>query len=140
MNRQTFELLILGSSSAAPTSYRNPSAQLLNISERFFLIDCGEATQIQLRKFKAKFQKIDHIFISHLHGDHFFGLPGFLSSMHLLGRKQELNIYCPNELKDIIDKINTVSDTRLNYPIKWHFTQNKGLNLLFEDDKVQVFS
>ena len=74
MSSQAFDLLILGSSSASPTSERNPSAQLLNISERYFLIDCGEATQIQLRRFKAKFQAIDHIFISHLHGDHFFGL------------------------------------------------------------------
>src|SRR3954466_14669810 len=103
MNHQTFELLILGSSSASPTSERNASAQLLNIAERHFLIDCGEATQIQLRRFKAKFQKVDHIFISHLHGDHFFGLPGYLSSMHLLGRQQELTIYCPKELKSIID-------------------------------------
>ena len=140
MQKQKFELLILGSSSAAPTTLRNPSAQLLNIAERFFLIDCGEATQIQLRKYKTKFQKIDHIFISHLHGDHFFGLPGFLASMHLLGRKQELNIYGPPELKDIIDKINFISDTRLNYSIVWHSTVNKTLSLLFEDDKVQVFS
>src|SRR6478672_10745011 len=116
MSRQTFELLVLGCSSASPTSERNPSAQLLNIAERHFLIDCGEATQIQLRRFKAKFQSIDHFFISHLHGDHFFGLPGLLSSMHLLGRKQELNIYCPKELKEIIDVINSVSDTRLTYP------------------------
>jgi ribonuclease Z len=140
MNRQTFELLILGSSAASPTSHRNPSSQLLNISERYFLIDCGEATQIQLRRFKAKFQAIDHIFISHLHGDHFFGLPGLLSSMHLLGRKQELNIYCPKELKDLVDLINKVSETTLNYTINWKFTSNDGLNLLFEDDKVEVYS
>lgn len=140
MQRQSFDLLVLGSSSAAPTTLRNPSAQLLNIAERFFLIDCGEATQIQLRKYKTKFQKIDHIFISHLHGDHFLGLPGFLSSMHLLGRKQEINIYCPKELKDIIDKINAVSETRMNYGIKWHFTKNDGLNKLFEDEKVEVYS
>ncbi|MBL7917000.1 MAG: ribonuclease Z [Bacteroidia bacterium] len=140
MSSQTFELTILGSSSASPTSERNQSAQLLNISERFFLIDCGEATQIQLRKFKAKFQRIDHILISHLHGDHFFGLPGLLGSMHLLGRQQEINIYCPKELKVIIDSIHKISDTRLNYPIKWHFTNDDGLNLLFEDDKVEVYS
>lgn len=140
MQRQSFELLILGSSSAAPTTHRNPSAQLLNIAERFFLIDCGEATQIQLRKYKAKFQKIDHIFISHLHGDHFFGLPGLLSSMHLLGRKQEMTIYAPEALKGIIDLLNTVSETRMSYPVKWHFTQNDKKRLLFEDDKVQVFS
>lgn len=140
MQRQTFELLILGSSSAAPTSYRNPSAQLLNIAERFFLIDCGEATQIQLRKFKTKFQKIDHIFISHLHGDHFLGLPGLLSSMHLLGRKQGITIYAPEALKEIIDKINSVSETRMSYEVKWHFTKDDKLNLLFEDEKTQVFS
>ena len=138
MQRQSFDLLILGSSSAAPTTKRNPSAQLLNVAERFFLIDCGEATQIQLRKYKTKFQKIDHIFISHLHGDHFLGLPGFLASMHLLGRKQELNIYCPKELKGIIDLLNSVSETRMNYEIKWHFTKNDGQNLLFEDDSIRV--
>lgn len=140
MQRQSFDLLILGSSSAAPTTKRNPSAQLLNVAERFLLIDCGEATQIQLRKYKTKFQKIDHIFISHLHGDHFLGLPGFLASMHLLGRKQELHIYCPKELKGIIDLLNNVSETRMNYEIKWHFTKDDGLNLLFEDDKVEVHS
>ncbi len=140
MQRQSFDLLILGSSSAAPTTKRNPSAQLLNVAERFLLIDCGEATQIQLRRYKTKFQKIDHIFISHLHGDHFLGLPGFLASMHLLGRKQELHIYCPKELKGIIDLLNNVSETRMNYEIKWHFTKDDGLNLLFEDDKVEVHS
>lgn len=140
MNRQTFELLILGSSSASPTSERNPSAQLLNIAERYFLIDCGEATQIQLRKYKAKIQSINHILISHLHGDHFFGLPGLLSSMHLLGRKQSLNIYCPKELKEIWDLITKASDTRLNFEINWQFNNTNGLNLLFEDDKVEVYS
>ena len=140
MSRQTFELLILGSSSASPTSERNSSAQLLNIAERYFLIDCGEATQIQLRRFKAKLQAIDHIFISHLHGDHFFGLPGLLSSMHLLGRKQDLTIYCPKELKNVIDTINSVSQTRLNYQINWVFTNDKGMNLIFEDAKVEVYS
>ncbi len=140
MSRQTFELLILGSSSATPTSDRNPSAQLLNIAERYFLIDCGEATQIQLRKLKARFQSIDHIFISHLHGDHFFGLPGLLGSMHLLGRKQPLHIYGPKGLKEIVDVINKNSDTRLNYPINWVFTDNNTLNLLYEDTKVEVFS
>src|SRR5688572_17655744 len=140
MQRQNFELLILGSSSAAPTTQRNPSAQLLNVAERFFLIDCGESTQIQLRKYKTKFQKIDHIFISHLHGDHFLGLPGLLSNMHLLGRKQSMTVYCPKELKEIVDRINAVSETRMNYEIKWHFTSNDGLNLLFEDEKVEVYS
>lgn len=140
MSRQTFDLLILGSSSASPTSERNHSAQLLNIAERYFLIDCAEGTQVQLRKFKAKFQAIDHIFISHLHGDHFFGLPGLLSSMHLLGRKQEITIYCPPELKQIMDLINKISETTFNYQVNWKFTNDKGLNLIFEDSKVEVYS
>ena len=140
MNQQTFELLILGSSSASPTSTRNPTAQLLNIAQRHILIDCGEGTQIQLRKFKAKFQAIDYIFISHLHGDHFFGLPGLLSSMHLLGRKQLLTIFCPKELKPLIEHINSVSETTLNYPLEWKFTDNKKLDLIFEDSKIEVYS
>jgi ribonuclease Z len=140
MSRQSFEVLILGSSSASPTSERNPSGQLLNIAERYFLIDCGEATQIQLRRYKARFQSISHIFITHLHGDHFFGLPGLVSSMHLLGRRQPLNIYCPRELKEIIDHLNSIGDTRLSFRINWIFTNDNGLNLLFEDNKVEVFS
>ncbi len=138
--RQSFELLILGSSSASPTSSRNVSAQLLNIAERYFLIDCGEATQIQLRRFKAKFQAIDHIFISHLHGDHFFGLPGLLSSMHLLGRQQALNIYAPPGLKELIDKLNKLSETQLNFPVQWHETAKGISKMLFEDEKVEVYS
>ena len=140
MNQQTFDLLILGSSSASPTAERHPTSQLLNIAERYFLIDCGEATQIQLRKYKAKLQAIDHILISHLHGDHFFGLPGLLSTMSLLGRKQKLTIYCPEDLKLIIDIINKASATVLNFEIVWRFTNNEGLNLLFEDAKVEVYS
>jgi len=140
INPQTFELLILGSSSASPTSERNPSGQLLNICERYFLIDCGEGTQMQLRRYRAKFQSIDHLFISHLHGDHFFGLPGLISSMHLLGRKQDLNIYCPAGFKEILEVINKNSDTRRTYKINWHFTDNEPMRLLFEDQKVQVYS
>jgi ribonuclease Z len=140
MSFQTFQLLILGSSAATPTSSRNPTAQLLNIAERFFLIDCGESTQIQLRKYKARFQNINHIFISHLHGDHFFGLPGFLASMHLLGRKNELTIFAPPQLKEIIQLIHKHSDTYLSYPIKFVDTQNKTKELIWEDEKVEVYS
>ncbi len=140
MSKQSFELLILGSTAASPSSDRNSSAQLLNIAERYCLIDCGEATQIQLRKFKAKFQAIDHVFISHLHGDHFFGLPGLLSSMHLLGRKQTLYIYGPENLKKMMDLLFEVSETQLNYSIQWVFTNAKGKNLLFEDEKIEVYS
>ena len=82
----SFKLIILGCNSAIPTIKKNPTAQLLNADERFFLIDCGEGTQIQLLKNKIKVKRIDHIFISHLHGDHYFGLIGLINTMHLQGR------------------------------------------------------
>ena len=117
---QNFELTILGCSSATPTSKRNPTAQLLNIAERFFLIDCGEGTQIQLRKFKIKFQRISNIFISHLHGDHYLGLPGLLSSMHLLGRTEDVHLFCPAELQEILEVQYKHSQTYLNFNIIYH--------------------
>ena len=135
---QNFELTVLGCSSATPTSNRNPTAQLLNIAERFFLIDCGEATQIQLRRFKLKFQRINHIFISHLHGDHYLGLFGLLSSMSLLGRTVEINIYCPAELKEIIDVQTTHSQFYLKFKIIYHFHNYINNEILFEDEKVEV--
>lgn len=135
---QNFELTILGCSSATPTSTRNPSAQLLNIAERFFLIDCGEATQIQLRRYKIKFQKINHIFISHLHGDHYLGLMGLLSSMHLLGRTNELHLYCPPELQEIIEIQLKHSQTYLKYKIVYHPHRYITNDLIFEDKKVEV--
>ncbi|GIU70024.1 MAG: ribonuclease Z [Candidatus Woesearchaeota archaeon] len=106
----------------------------------FFLIDCGEGTQMQLRKFKIKFQRINHIFISHLHGDHYFGLMGLLSSMHLLGRQNELHLYAPAPLKEIIDIQLKYSDTILNYPLVFHPLNFDSKKILFEDDLVKVSS
>jgi ribonuclease Z len=137
---QSFELTILGCSSATPTSSRNPTAQLLNIAERFFLIDCGEGTQMQLRKYKIKFQRVNHIFISHLHGDHYFGIMGFLSSMHLLGRTTDLHLYCPEGLQEILELQWKHSQTWLNYRIVYHHHQYKNEEVIFEDDKVEVRS
>ena len=137
---QNFELTILGCSSATPTSKRNPTAQLLNIAERFFLIDCGEGTQIQLRKFKIKFQRISNIFISHLHGDHYLGLPGLLSSMHLLGRTEDVHLYCPQELQEIIEVQYKHSQTFLNFNIIYHPHKYINNDLIFEDEKVEVRS
>ena len=135
---QNFELTILGCSSATPTSTRNPTAQLLNIAERFFLIDCGEATQIQLRKFKLKFQRINHIFISHLHGDHYLGIVGLLSSMHLLGRTIDIHLYCPPELEEIIEIQFKYSQTNLRFRIIYHPHKYIANDLIFEDNKVEV--
>ena len=134
----TFELIILGSSSALPTSTRHPTAQLLNVDEHFFLIDCGEATQMQLRKYKLKFQRINHIFISHLHGDHYLGLMGLLSTMHLLGRKNEIHIYAPPGLKEIIDVQYKYAKTGFNYNLAFHFLKMDEPEILFEDEKLTV--
>lgn len=133
-----FEVTILGCSSATPTSKRFPSAQLLQAAGRFFLIDCGEAAQIQLRRYHIRFQRINHIFISHLHGDHYLGLMGLLQSLHLLGRKNPLHLYHPPGLKEIIDVQLLHSDTRLNYEIIYHEHRFDEPALLYEDQLMTV--
>jgi ribonuclease Z len=135
---RNFSVTVLGSSSATPTANRNPSAQIVNINEHCYLIDCGEATQIQIRKYGVRLQKMDTIFISHLHGDHFYGLPGLLGTLHLLGRTNELTIYAPKGLKDIIDVIHKYSDTCLRYQLKIieiDTTQNK---VIYENKHLAV--
>ena len=133
-----FKLTILGSGSAIPTVKNQPTAQLLNVNERFFLIDCGEGTQVQLRKYKINIQRINHVFISHLHGDHYYGLIGLISSMHLLGRNKELHIYAHQQLKGIIDLQLKASNTELNYPLFFHPIQEQTEGMLLDNDKVSV--
>jgi len=94
----SFEVTILGCGSASPTSYRNPTSQIVEVQNRTLLIDCGEGSQVQIRKNKIRMQKINRIFISHLHGDHYFGLIGLLSTFNLLGRENELHVYGPRYL------------------------------------------
>ncbi|MEY3678210.1 MAG: hypothetical protein RI924_351 [Bacteroidota bacterium] len=134
----TFELTILGSSSATPIFNRNPSAQLLNINEKYYLIDCGEGTQHQLLRYSYKFQRIDHIFISHLHGDHYLGLIGLISSMNLNGRKKSLKIFGPTELKEIIDLQLKHSLTILKFPLEFIGITAEYSYLIFENMDVQV--
>jgi ribonuclease Z len=134
----SFKLTVLGCNSAVPTVERHPTAQLLNANERFFLIDCGEGTQVQLRKYQLSFQRINHIFISHLHGDHYFGLIGLISSMHLLGRNKDLHIFAHKELKDIIDLQLEASNTELNYPLFFHPIAEDEESVIFEDDNIKV--
>ena len=136
----TFTLTILGSNSAIPTLTRNPSAQLINVNERLFLIDCAEGTQLQIRKFHVKFQRIRHIFISHLHGDHFYGLIGLLTSLHLLGRKDELHLHGHPLLKNIIDLQLNASLTTLVYPLTFHPLNPDHYELVYEDEKVTAHS
>ncbi len=136
----TFDVTILGCSSATPAFGRNPSSQLVRYSGHHFLVDCGEATQMQLRRFSIKFQRINHIFISHLHGDHFLGLPGLLSSMHLLGRTEPLHLYAEEELKEILDTTHKNSRTTLQYPLLFHPIDMAKSNVLFEDEKLVIRS
>lgn len=133
------KLTILGCGSATPTSQRNPTAQVLNVHERFFLIDCGEGTQIQMAKFAIKGHRINHIFISHLHGDHYLGLMGYLSSLHLVGRTAMMHIYCPAALQEILEVQWHHSGTELKYPITYHHLQ-PGENVILESNSLIVKS
>lgn len=135
-----FELTILGSSSATPTSERYPTAQVLNASGRFFLIDCGEGTQIQIRRQKIGFGKITRIFISHLHGDHYYGLIGLISTFNLLGLKKDIHIWSPSQLKDIIQPQLDFLKGDLQFNVVFHPLNFKKPQLIFEDKKVEVIS
>ena len=129
-------LTILGNNSAIPAFGRNPTAQILQTQDDNFLIDCGEGTQLQLAKYKIKRSKIAAMFISHLHGDHYFGLIGLLTSMSLLGRTQPIHLFAPTALKQIIDLQLAVADTTLCYPLHFHELINEGI--IFDEKKITV--
>lgn len=133
-----FEVTILGSSSATPVYNRNPTAQLLNCNEKFYLIDCGEGTQQQLIKYGLKASKIDHVFISHLHGDHYFGLVGLLSSMHLNGRTKPMKIFGPEPLLEILNLQFKHSDTDLKFPIEFTATQADSPVCIYKNQDLSV--
>ena len=131
-------LTILGCYAATPRTFTNPTSQVLEIRNRLFLIDCGEGTQVQLRKNKIRFYRINHIFISHLHGDHFFGLVGLVSTFMLLNRTTDLNIYGPKGIKEIINLQLKLSNSWPNYGLFFHELESKESKIVFEDDKVIV--
>ncbi|MFD1063788.1 ribonuclease Z [Winogradskyella litorisediminis] len=132
------KLNILGCYSATPRTFTNPTSQVLEIKNHLFLIDCGEGTQVQLRKNKIKFSRIKHIFISHLHGDHYFGLVGLISTFRLLKRETDLHVYGPKGLKEVITLQLKLSDSWTNYNLYFHVLSSKTSELIFEDDKVEV--
>lgn len=136
-----FQLTVLGTSSALPTSNRYPTAQVLNVLGRFFLIDCGEGTQTQMRKYRIGFSKINHTFISHLHGDHIFGLIGLISTFTLIGRKNDLHIYSHSELQKFLSpQIEFLYAEELPFKIIFHPLNFKKEQKIFEDSKVIVYS
>ncbi|HAH22992.1 MAG TPA: ribonuclease Z [Prolixibacteraceae bacterium] len=137
----SFQLTILGTSSALPTSNRYPTAQVLNVLGRFFLIDCGEGTQTQMRKYKIGFSKIDRIFITHLHGDHIFGLIGLISTMILLGRDKDLHIYSHSELQKYLSaQVNFLYADEIPFRIIYHPLNFKSVQMIYEDKKVTIYS
>jgi ribonuclease Z len=135
-----FRIQILGSGSATPRLHRNPSAQYVNILERHILIDCAEGTQLQMQKFKVRPQRIQHILISHLHGDHYLGLIGLLSSMHLNGRKKPVHIYAPEALKEIIQVQIHHGKTTLGFDLVYHPLTSKEPEMIYEDKLVEIWT
>lgn len=133
-------LTILGFNSAIPTVNSSPTSQLLEMEERHFLIDCGEGTQVQLRKAKAKFSRINHIFISHLHGDHCFGLPGLIASFRLLGRDTPLHVYGPKGIKNMLETIFTITETHRGFEVVYHELDKNYSEKIYEDNRVEVYT
>jgi len=132
------KLNILGCYSATPRTITNPTSQVLEINNQMYLIDCGEGTQVQLRKHKIKFSRINQIFISHLHGDHFFGLIGLISTFSLLNRPNDLHIYGPKGIKEIILLQIKLSKSYTKYNLFFHELESTESELIFEDDKIEV--
>lgn len=133
-----FSITILGSGAATPTLGRHCSAQVVNIGCFKMLVDCGEGTQNQIRAFHQKMQAFSTIFISHLHGDHWFGLPGLLSSMHLCGRTEPVTVFAPKGIKELLERIFEVSGSHLGYELTVNEIAPDGPEVIFENGKCKV--
>ncbi len=132
------KLSILGCNSASPLENSHTTSQILEVKNHLFLIDCGEGTQIQLRNQKINFSRIKHIFISHLHGDHFYGLVGLISTFRLLGRTSDLNVHGPKGIKEIITLQLKLANSWTNYNLFFHELDSKTSQIIFEDDDLLV--
>jgi ribonuclease Z len=121
-----FAVTILGNNSALPMHDRHPTSQVLTMDDQTFLIDCGEGTQVQMNRFKIRRSRINNIFISHLHGDHYFGLFGLLNSLSLISRTEDLHLYAPPQLEPILKEVFRVADTNLSYRLFFHPLQEEG--------------
>jgi len=135
-----FGVTILGNNSALPAYDRHPTAQVITLHDQLFLIDCGEGTQMQMAKYKIRRSKINHIFISHLHGDHYFGLIGLITSMGLLGRESDLHLYAPPQLKEILDLQFKAADTKLPFSLHFHPLDQEGLLIDGKRFTIECFS
>jgi ribonuclease Z len=131
-----FGVTILGNNSALPAYERHPTSQVVTLDEHLFLIDCGEGTQMQLSRYKIRRSRINHIFISHLHGDHYFGLPGLLTSLGLMNREHDLHLYAPAALKQVLELLFSISDTQLPFQLHFHALEDEGI--IADDAKFSV--
>ncbi len=134
------KLNILGCHSATPLENAHTTSQVLDVKDHLFLIDCGEGTQIQLRRQKIKFSRIKHIFISHLHGDHFYGLVGLVSTFRLLGRTADLHIYGPKGIKEVLTLQLKLANSWTDYNLFFYELEKKESELIFEDDSLKVYT
>ena len=132
------KITILGCYAATPRTFNNPTSQVLEMRNQTFLIDCGEGTQVQLRKNKIKFSKINHIFISHLHGDHSFGLIGVITTFAMLGRETDLHVYGPKGIKELILIQLRISGSFTSYNLYFHELESNESEVILEDEKVIV--
>lgn len=136
-----FYTTILGSGAAIPTTARHCSGQMVNINGFRILLDCGENTQTQIRVYRQRLQSFPVVCITHLHGDHFFGLPGLVSSLHLCGRKEPLDIYAPTGIANAMQTFMTVSGSHIDFEIRYHeLTHTEGCLLLFENNLCRVYA
>jgi len=135
-----FDINILGCGSALPTIRHGASSQVLDIRDKLYMIDCGEGTQLRLRQHHIKFTRLNHIFISHLHGDHCFGLPGLVSTLGMLGRLGDLTIHGPKELKNYMTPILNLFCQHLPYKVILHIIDPKKRALIMEDHSIKVYS
>jgi len=135
-----FDLTILGCGAAAPTPYYLTTSQIVNIHEHLILIDCGECTQLTLRKNRIKFQKIRFILISHMHADHIMGLPGLIASMNLLGRKLPLDVFGPKELEGLIKQIWFLTDTHIEFEVRFHTTNANEITEIHKSESYAITS
>ncbi len=135
-----FEITILGCGSAMPTTLHHPPSQLIDLNEKLFMIDCGEGTQLQMRKYKARKSKLHSLFISHLHGDHIFGLPGLISTLSLLGRTADLNIYAHKEIDFLLNPLLSYLGNHISFKINLFPLNPSAEELLFENRTMKVTS
>lgn len=133
-----FELHILGCGSALPTTRHFPTSQIVNVRDKLFMIDCGEGAQLQFRKSHLKFSRLNHIFISHLHGDHCFGLLGLISTLNLLGRTAELHIHSPKGLETLLTPMLDFFNRQMTYKILFHEFDTKEPMQIYEDRSLTV--